>query len=90
MPATSSKEPGEQVAEKHDMVSGIHQRVCGVAVPQLPDGCCALADHIAPAGILLARDEGAGDVRASVGGERSQEPLPADEPPCQAPAGPDS
>ena len=49
--------PEDEVAEEHDVVAGVHRRVGGVAVPQLPDSGGAVAYHIAPARVSVVGGE---------------------------------
>ena len=58
-------EPGEQVAEQHDMVARVHLRRRGVTVPQFPDGGGAMVGHIAPRRVLLVSSQEPGQVGAS-------------------------
>ena len=43
--------PDDEVAEKHDVVAGVHGGVGSVAVPEFPDGGGSVAHHVAPTGV---------------------------------------
>ncbi len=69
--------PNGQVADLHHMIAGVHGRVGGIAVPQLPHRGGALRDHVAPAGISGLGGDLIGQIGAAVIGKRAHEELRA-------------
>ena len=70
--------PEDEVAEEHHMVGGVHRRVGGVAVPQLPDGCSAVADHVAPRRVGVVGGDFQCEIAATIVGEGAHQELYAD------------
>ena len=71
--------PDDEIAHQHDVVAGIHRRIGGVAVPQLPHRRRAVPGHVAPAGIRRVRGETIDQVRPAAVGEHAVDPLAADQ-----------
>ena len=61
------------------MVARVHSRIGGIAVPELPDGCGTLVDHISPAGIASVRRDGVCKLFLAITGKASHEELDADQ-----------
>ena len=75
--AQSVVEPRAHAAE-HRMVLGVHGGA-GLLLPQLPEGGCALLDHVAPTGIGRLRGQFVSQIRPPNCGEHRHQKLNADE-----------